>query len=682
MCRSTFLSLLVLSSPITVAAQDLTPEQVASEVRGAMDPSADACQDFYRYACGGWLDATELPADKSRYTRSFTVIFERNRELVRTLLEEAAREEAAADRGDDPDRRRIGHFYGSCMDEAAVEKAGVAPLAPFFARIASVEDAAGLLRVAGELQRIGVPALLGPAVFPDFLDPDLNIAWLFQGGLGLPDRDYYLSEDAKKREILAAYPAHVARMLRLAGEDEATATAQAAAIVALETELARASRPAEEMRDFERLYNKIDRPGLAQLTPQLAWDGFFAGLGHPGATDLSVTVPEFFQALERVATTSPPETLQAYLRWHTINALAPQLSAEVVEADFDFYGRTLRGTQENEPRWKRCVSATSAAMGEPVGKLYVERQFAGSSKQVALEMIGDIETAFEAALPQLAWMDPATREQAEAKVATLTNKIGYPDRWRDYSGLVIVAGDHFANVAAANAFEFDYQAAKIGRPVDRSEWGMTPEQVNAYYNPLWNEIVFPAGILQPPFFHKDFPAAMNYGAVGGVIGHELTHGFDDQGRKFAPDGKLRDWWAPEAEAKFETQTACVRDHYGEYEVAPGAPVNGQLTLGENIADIGGVKEAYGAYKTWEARNGASAPAVEGLTNDQLFFVAWSQAWCGLATDERLRLQVTTDPHSPDRFRAVGPLTQAPAFAAAFQCAAGTPMNPVERCEVW
>ncbi|MGH9464466.1 MAG: M13 family metallopeptidase [Thermoanaerobaculia bacterium] len=677
MRRSTALCCFVLASPFAIAAQDLTPDEIAGEVQAAMDVTADPCQDFYRYACGGWLDATELPADKSRYTRSFTVIYDRNRELVKQFLEEAA-----ADPGADPDRQRIGRFYGSCMDEAAVEKAGVGPLAPLLARIASVEDAAGLLQVGGELQRLGVPALLGPAVFPDFQNPDLNIGWLFQGGLGLPDRDYYVSEDPQKRELLAAYEPHVARMLGWVGEDEATAAGHAAAIVAFETELAKASRPAEEMRDLERLYNKLDRTGLAQLTPQLAWDGFFAGLGHPQVTDLSVTVPEFFQTLERLATTTPPDTLQAYLRWHTVNALAPQLSAALVEADFDYFGRTLRGAKENEPRWKRCVNATSAAMGELVGKLYVERQFTGSSKQVALEMIGDIEAAFETGLPSLAWMDAETRAQAEAKVGTLVNKIGYPDRWRDYSGLTIVADDYLSNVAAATAFEFDYQTAKIGQPVDRSEWGMTPEQVNAYYNPLWNEIVFPAGILQPPFFHKDFPAAMNYGAVGGVIGHELTHGFDDQGRKFAPDGRLRDWWAPEAEAKFETQTQCVEDLYGHYEVAPGAPVNGQLTLGENIADIGGVKEAYAAYRAWEGRNGAPAPAVTGLTNDQLFFVAWSQAWCGLATDERLRLQVTTDPHSPDRFRAIGPLTQTPGFAAAFQCAAGTPMNPVERCEVW
>ncbi len=673
------LRLLAVTLPLALPArgQDLTREQIAADVTSAMDRSADPCQDFYRYACGGWLDATELPADKSRYTRSFTVIFERNRELVRALLEEAA-----SAPGGDPDRQRIGHFYGSCMDEAAVEKARTAPLAPLFARIATVQDAAGLLAVAGELQRAGVPALLEPAVFPDFQNPDLDIGWLFQGGLGLPDRDYYVSEDPAKQELLAAYQPHVARMLGLAGEDAETAARHAASIVAFETELARASRPAEEMRDFERLYNKLDRAGLAELTPRLPWDGFFAGLGHPGIVDLSVTVPEFFQTLERLATGTDADTLQAYLRWHTVNALAPVLSEALVAADFDFFGRTLRGTQENEPRWKRCVSATEEAMGELVGKLYVERRFAGSSKATALEMIGDIEAAFEAGLPAFSWMDEATREGARRKVATLVDKIGYPDRWRDYSGLATVPGDYFANTLAANAFEFDYQVGKIGKPVDRSEWGMSPQEVNAYYNPLWNEIVFPAGILQPPFFHKDFPAAMNYGAVGGVIGHELTHGFDDQGRKFAPDGRLTDWWAPEAEERFGAQTQCVADLYGGYEVLPGVAVNGQLTLGENIADVGGLREGYRAYKAWEARNGAPEPAIEGLSNDQLFFVAWAQAWCELSTEERLRLQVTTDPHSPARFRAVGPLTQTPAFAEAFRCAEGTAMNPPTRCEVW
>jgi len=659
------------------AAQDLTRDEIAAGVAAAMDRTADPCTDFYRYACGGWLDSTELPSDRDRWVRSFSVIDEANRELVREILEEAA-----ASPGDDPVQRKIGAFYGSCMDEEAVEEAGAAPLEPWFEKVAAADDQAAVMALAGELHRAGIPAWFGVATIPDFEDPDVNIGWLFQGGLGLPDRDYYLSEDPKKQELLAAYEKHLARMLGLLGEDEETAAGHAAAVVELETALAEASRPREEMRDFEKLYNKIDLAGLQELTPSLAWPAYLEGVRQTGVTDLSVAVPEFMTAMEKAILESDAETRDAYLRWNVVNAMAPVLSSAFVDADFDFYGRTLRGTQENEPRWKRCVTSTQSALGEVVGQAYVARRFAGSSKEVALTMIGDIEHAFEHGLPALAWMDDATRGRAAEKVATLIDKIGFPDTWRDYSRLEVVPDSYSANRLAANAFEFDHEADKIGKPVDRSEWGMTPQQVNAYYNPLWNEIVFPAGILQPPFFHKDFPAAMNYGGIGGVIGHELTHGFDDQGRKFAPDGRLREWWEPEVAERFEERAQCVADFYSDFEVAPGAKVNGQLTLGENIADIGGVKEAYQAYEAWEERNGAPEPLVDGLTDDQLFFVSWSQVWCSLATEERERLQVTTDPHSPARFRATAPLMMHPGFAEAFQCEPGTPMAPAERCEVW
>jgi predicted metalloendopeptidase len=660
-----------------VVAQDLTREEMAAEVAAAMDPGADPCTDFYRYACGGWLDATELPGDKDRWVRSFSVIDEANRELVREILEEAA-----ASSAEDPVQAKIGSFYGSCMDEEAVEKAGASPLQPWFDKIAAADDQAAVLALTGELHRVGVPAWFQVGTIPDFEDPDLNIAWIFQGGLGMPDRDYYVSEDPKKQELLAAYQVHVARMFALLGEDEETAARSAAAVVELETALAEASRPREEMRDFERLYNKIDLVGLQELTPGLTWSSYLEGVLQPAVTGISVAVPEFMTAMEKAVLEAGEESRDAYLRWNVVNAMAPDLSTAFVDADFDFYGRTLRGTQENEPRWKRCVSATQRALGEVVGQAYVDRRFAGSSKDVALTMIEDIEHAFENGLPALAWMDETTRSRAKEKVATLIDKIGYPDRWRDYSGLEVVADSYFANRVAADAFEFDYEADKIGKPVDRSEWGMTPQQVNAYYNPLWNEIVFPAGILQPPFFHKDFPAAMNYGGIGGVIGHELTHGFDDQGRKFAPDGRLREWWEPEVAGRFEERAQCVADFYSQFEVAPGAKVNGQLTLGENIADIGGVKESYDAYKAWEERNGAPQPLVAGLTNDQHFFVSWSQVWCSIATEERERLQVTTDPHSPAKFRATAPLMMHPGFAAAFQCEPGTPMAPADRCEVW
>jgi predicted metalloendopeptidase len=659
------------------AAGGQTQPQLAAEVLSAMDPSADPCQDFYRYACGAWLEKTELPADRSRWTRSFSVIDERNREIVRDLLQEAGQNPAG-----DADRTRIGNYYSSCMNQAAIEQAGTAPLQPLLEQIAKVDGPVALMALSGKLQRQGIGALFGFGVLPDFKRPDLNIAFFVQGGLGMPDRDYYVSEDPKKRELLQAYEKHVARMLGLLGESEPQAARHAAQVVAFETELAKASRPREEMRIPEKLYNKIDISGLQQLTPALDWNRFLIGTGYPDIVEINVATPEFFEALERQTTTADPELLQAYLRWQLAHASADLLPAEFVSANFEFYGRTLSGQQEIEPRWKRCVDATELALGEAIGKLYVAREFAGPSKQIALDMIHDLENSFAANLPQLSWMDDKTRERALEKKNALGNKIGYPEEWRDYSSVQIGPDNYFQNAMAAFEFEFKRQADKIGKPVDRTEWGMTPQTVNAYYSPLLNEIVFPAGILQPPFFHKDFPAAMNYGAIGTVMGHELTHGFDDQGRKFDPKGELREWWEPAASEKFEANADCVRQQYSQYEIEPGVQVNGKLTAGENIADIGGLKQSYVAYKEWEKRHGGPGPSVGALTADQLFFVAHGQVWCSLITPEQARLRITTDPHSPGQFRVIGPISNHPAFGAAFSCPAGSPMNPPTKCIVW
>ena len=671
---------LVLTGPAGAKESEegrLTAAEISAEVRGAMDRSADPCQDFYRYACGGWLDNTELPSDQSRWVRSFSVIRENNRELVRGILEDAAKSP-----GSDPDRRRIGSYYGSCMDEKAIGKAGAKPLEPIFAEIDAVKDARSLLEVTGRLHRRDVDALFGLGVVPDFKDPDRNIAFFAQGGLGLPDRDYYVSEEETKRELLRAYERHVARVFHLLGEDEATAARRAGAVLVFETELAQVSRPRQEMRQVDKLYNKIDRGGLQERTPSLPWGVYFATIGYPDVVDINVATPEFFDRLDALVGETDPETLRTYLRWQTAHEFAEVLSDDFVTADFEYYGNTLRGQKELEPRWKRCVDATQAALGEVIGKVYVQLRFGGSSKDKALEMISDIQTAFENSLPALNWMDDATRARALEKKSALRNKIGYPDNWRDYSAMQIKKNDFFGNVLAALEFEFDRQARKIGNPVDPKEWLMTPQMVNAYYHPLLNEMAFPAGILQPPFFHRDFPAVMNYGGIGGVIGHELTHGFDDQGRKFDPSGQMREWWEPQATEKFQAQAQCVDDFYSAYEVEPGVHVNGQLTLGENIADIGGVKEAYFAYGMWQDRHGAPKAAIEGLSNEQLFFVSWGQVWCSIASPESDRLQVTTDPHSPARFRVMGPLTHNEAFAAAFACDAETPMVAENRCEVW
>ena len=658
-------------------AGGLSREEIATDVLSTMDLSADPCEDFYRYSCGGWLDSTERPADQARWSRSFNVVIERNREVVKEILEEAG-----ADPGDDPDRRRIGHYYAACMDEATVEQVGWTPLEPIFQEIATVDDADSLMAVTAALHRRGIGALFGIEVLPDFANPDMDIAFWFQGGLGMPDRDYYVSDDPTKQALLEDYRRHVARMFGLLGESEETSEAQAADVLAFETELAKVSRDRTAMRQIETLYDKMDIQGLEKLTPQLPWDTYLKATGYPDIVDISVATPEFFEALEDLVAKTDPEVLQTYLRWNAVNGTAGLLSKAFVEADFDFYGKKVAGQEAIKPRWKRCVSATEGALGEAVGKLYVDRMFAGSSKEVALEMIGDVKASFEASLPGLSWMDDTTRERAIDKLHAMGFKIGYPDRWCDYSSMAITPGDYFGNSMAGISFEFDRQASKVGKPVDRAEWQMTPQMVNAYNNPLMNEMAYPAGILQPPFFHRDFPAAMNYGAIGGGIGHELTHGFDDQGRKFDPKGTLQEWWEPEVAEKFMAQAQCVDDFYAQYEVEPGAPVNGKLTLGENIADIGGLKQSHAAYKLGEARHGTPEQLLEELTDEQLLFVSWGQIWCTLMSPEQARLQVTTDPHSPAQFRVLGPMAHIPAFAEAFGCEVGSPMNPAEKCVVW
>ncbi|MBP1641468.1 MAG: Endothelin-converting enzyme 1 [Acidobacteria bacterium] len=682
--KPTVLVLLLLSPFAAAAAESapattgLSPDAIRDSVLSAMDPRADPCQDFYRYACGGWLDTTRLPADEARWARSFSSISERNREIVRALLEDAA-----ANPGEPgTERQKIGDFYGACMDEAAIERAGTTPLEPLLAIAGSARDAATLLRAAGELGRADIDVLLGSGAVADFKDPTMTLFFMSQGGLGLPDRDYYVSEDARKKEILAAYEKHVGRMLGLLGQDAEGAAADARRVVAFEAELARASRPRARMRDRDKLYNKVDREGLEKLAPSLPWAAYFEALGAPEIRSINVAVPEFYQALDRAVTAATPETLRAYLRWHVVNQSADFLPERFAVADFEFFGRTLSGQAEIQPRWKRCVAAVNGLLGEAVGKLYVEREFAGDSKRVAVEMIEDIEKAFEANLAHLSWMDDVTRARAVEKARKVTNKIGYPDAWRDYSPVAVRRADYFGSAGSAARFEVARQLAKVGKPVDRGEWLMVPQLVNAYYQPTNNEIAFPAGILQPPFFHRDFPAAMNYGGVGAVMGHELTHGFDDQGRKSDGDGVLREWWEPEVAAKFEQAARCVEEQYAKLEVEPGVRVDGKLTLGENIADLGGVEQAYDAYKAWEARHGSPAPLAPGLSNDQLLFVAFGQVWCTLTTPEFLRRQVTTDSHSPGMFRAVGAPRNSRAFREAFSCEPGDAMVAEPTCTVW
>lgn len=664
------------AAPPAPAAEMQEPSPVAQEVLAALDPQTDPCDDFYQYACGGWIETTELPGDKSRWTRSFSVLRENNRALLKDVLEQAAR---APD--SDAETRKLGTFYASCMDEAAVEQAGFEPLVPTFEKIAKVNDLRAFMRITGELHRGAGDPLFGMYVGPDDKDPDRNIAHIYQGGLGLPDRDYYLAEERK--ELLEAYREHVAKNFQLVGETSQDAAKIADEIVAFETALAKMQLTRVERRDPDKTYNKIDIGGLTKQVRGLDWRAYLEGTGHPDVVDINVDTVAYLKGMAKLLRKTQRKTQRDYLRWNAIQSAAPHLSKAFVDENFAFYGQKLRGQKEMEVRWKRCASSTDRAMGHALGKRYVEKAFAGDSRAIALDLITRIESAFEDNLPQLSWMDDATRQRAVQKMEAIRNKIGYPDDPRTYDGLTIEAGNYYSNVLAAREFNGDYNADKIGKPVDPTEWRAPPQIVNASYSGTRNEMWFPAGILQAPFFDQSYPMAMNFGGVGMVMGHELTHGFDDQGRKYDGSGTLREWWDEKAVRAFEERASCVGELYSSQEPEPGLHINGDLTMGENIADLGGLKEAFFAYRAWAAQNGGDAePHVPGLSNEQLFFVANAQVWCTKQTAEALRVQVATDPHSPAQFRVNVPMMSTSEFAQAFACEPGAPMAPTNRCEVW
>jgi endothelin-converting enzyme/putative endopeptidase len=644
----------------------------ATEVMSAMDSKADACGDFYRYACGGWIDNTPLPADKPAWGRSFSVIRDRNLDAQKQVLEAAA----ANPNGKDADWAKIGTFYGTCTNEAAVESAGVSALQPWFAEIDKLKDLKGVWAYAGKLQRAGAGPFVSVGIDGDYKNPQIQILQLSEGGLGLPDRDYYLGTDDGSKALLAAYEAHIAEILGLAGVPDAAAAAKQ--IVALETAMAQEQVPRADLRDPDKTYHKIDRAGLVKVTPKLDWAGFLTALGGKDIKDINVEVPDVFAKMQGTLAKTDIKALRAYLKWQLVHSVAGQSAGKIYDSHFAFFGQKILGQKQPEPRWKRCVTANDGALGEISGRYWVEKMFPGDSKQVASGMIQNVETAFQNGLPGLSWMDDATRGRAVEKMKKINNKIGYPDKWRDYSALTI-GTDHLANVLAGRTFESDRQIAQIGKPYDPSEWFMTPPTVNAYYNATRNEMVFPAGILQAPFFDASFPAAMNYGGIGMVMGHELTHGFDDQGRKFDGDGKLEEWWAPEVAQRFDERAQCVSKQFDGYEVEGGLHVKGALTLGENIADLGGVRDAYRAFK---AAGGGGESGIPGITADQLYFLSFAQGWCTVQSPEYQKMLVTSNPHSPSKYRVNGPLSNLPEFWEAFGCKEGTPMHPANACEVW
>lgn len=661
-------------TPVAVAPPPPPPPPPAwaLEVKSAMDLAVNPCDDFYAYACGGWIKSTPLPADKPSYSRSFNTINDRNLASMRTLLDTAAADAAATD----PVKAKLGTYYGSCMDTAAVDAAGMAPLQPLLARIATIKDAASFMKVSGELRAVGVPGIVAGEIDADFKDPTRQILYLVQSGLSLPDREYYLKTDDNSKAQRAALESTLAAQLARAGVADAAKLAPQ--VVAFETALAQASVARTDLRDPTKLYTPANRKGVAKQSPGLKWDAWFEGAGLAKADAFSIGTPSAFKGFEKVLKDTKAPVLKAYLTWQTVHAFAGALDQATYDADFALYGKTLRGQQLPEDRWKRCVRSTDGAMGELLGQAFVATNFPGESKDIARGMIGGIEKAFEDGVGGLAWMDDATRTAAVGKARAILNKIGYPDVWRDYTALEVKRGAWAENVMAARRFETNRTNAKIGGPTDRGEWFMSPPAVNAYYNPTINEIAFPAGILQPPFFSKDFPAAMNFGGIGMVMGHEVTHGFDDQGAKFDAQGRMVEWWTPGVTKSFEERTSCVKSQYDAFEVTPGLNVNGTLTLGENIADIGGSRLAYRAFKA----SNAPPSGMPGLSDDQLFFVAMAQGWCSVASPEYEKMRVLSDPHSPNKFRVNGTVANLPEFAQAFSCQVGTKMRPEKPCEVW
>lgn len=643
-------------------------------VAAAMDPSVSPCEDFYRYACGGWLDANTIPDDKPFNSR-LVALDDRTHDIVRELLEDASQRP-----GDDARRKMIGDFYAACMDQAGIDAAGAAPLRPALDEIAAVSDLRSAHEVAARLLAYGARAFFDYELEPDYRAPQTNLITLRQGGLGLPGRDYYLQDDPQSQALRDQYTRHVAAMLELVGDRPEDADARAARVVALETALARVSLPLERLREVEDTYHKMTIEELRRLTPAIDWRRVFAAAGNARVAHVNVATPEFFRGVNDALARTDVDTLRAYLRWHLIRGAAPHLAGPIEAQEFAWTA-VITGQRALAPRWRRCVQRTVAALPEAVGPDYVARAFDGDGKRVATDMLVAIEQAFERGLDALGWMDDVTRVRARNKAAAVRNMIGFPESWRDYSPVTVDRGRYFESLVSAQRFEVARQMAKADRPVDPHEWFIPVSVLNAYTNPLGLEMVFPAAILQPPLFSPELPMAVNFGAIGSMMGHELTHHFDDQGRKFNEQGALDGWWTPAARTGFETAARCVVEQFDAYEVAPGLRVRGQQTLGENIADLGGLKLAHAAYARWARARPEPSP-IPGLTSEQLFFVAYAQNYCGAETPAMAKILALADVHAPRQFRVRGPLANSPAFWAAFSCREGTPMHRARACSVW
>jgi len=665
-------SCLLLTLP-TCSAQSASKSPAPVLNVTSMDRTVDPCVDFFQYSCGGWIKNNPIPADKSSWAVYYKVADE-NLAQLRTILEAAAQPGSTRNAY----TQKIGDYYASCMDEKTIDALGTKPLEESLARIAKMQTKDDLADLTVAMVRQNLMFRFSSS--PDLANANQVVADLDQGGLGLPDRDFYFKDDEASQKRRAAYVAHMAKMFELLGDAPEKASSEANAVMRLETELARGSMTRVDRRNPKNLDHKMTVAQLEQLAPRFSWKKYISQAGLPSLQSLNVQTPEFFKTLNTQIAKEDLDTWKAYLRWHLVHANAAYLSKAFVDENFDFYGKTLQGRQQQEPRWKRCAEYVDDDLGEALGRAYVDQYFSPEAKQQALTMVKQIEAQMEEDIESLSWMTPQTKKNALEKLHAIANKIGYPDRWRDYSALDIRRGDAMGNVWRSRQFEFNRQLAKVGKPQDRTEWTMTPPTVNAEYDPQRNDINFPAGILQPPLFSPASDAAPNYGDTGATIGHELTHGFDDEGRQFDAIGNLRDWWTAADAKEFEQRASCISDQYSQYVIIDDIKINGKLTLGEDVADLGGLMLAYMAWKA--DTKGQNLQPIDGLTPEQRFFVGYGQSWCGTTRDEEKRMLATVDPHSPDKYRTNGVVVNVPEFQTAFHCKTGAPMAPAKRCRVW
>lgn len=644
---------------------------------GNLDTTVVRGADFFQYACGGWMKKHPLTDEYSRFG-SFDMLAENNREQLKGLIAEIARQEN--EKG--TVAQKIADIYNLAMDSAKLNTEGIEPIKADLERIASVKDKEEIVPLMAELSHIGIRPYFTFFVDADIMDSKSNLFQLYQGGISLGEKEYYLDTDEATTDIRNKYKEHIVKMFRLAGFDESAARKNMEAVLEIETRIAKASFSAVEQRNPAANYHKMTLDELKKSVPGIDWDAFLSGVGVKGVTELSVSQVEPIKEVEKIINTIPVEKQVAYMQWKLINRAASYLSDEFVAQNFDFYGKTLSGRKENQPRWKRAVGTVNGMLGEAVGQMYVEKYFPAAAKERMVQLVKNLQTALGERIQNLEWMGDSTKAKAIEKLNSFYVKVGYPDKWRDYTALDVEKDSYWANVKRATKFELDYELAKAGKPVDRDEWGMTPQTVNAYYNPTTNEICFPAGILQYPFFDMNADDAFNYGAIGVVIGHEMTHGFDDQGRQFDKDGNLKDWWTPEDAERFNKRTQVMVNFFDSIQVLPGLYANGSLTLGENIADHGGLQVSFQAFKN--ATKDAPLGVVDGFTPEQRFFLSYAGVWAGNVRDEQIRLQTKSDPHSLGRWRVNGALPQIGAWYEAFNITENDPMYlaPEKRVSIW